>query len=58
MVEKKLKDPDVWRFEARVAEMIIKDWLAENPSITVIKVSLPSVIRLASTDNSELVANC
>lgn len=39
VVEKKLKDPDVWRFEARVAEQIIRDWLAENPSITIIKVS-------------------
>lgn len=39
VVEKRLKDPDVWRFEARVAEKIIRDWLAENPSITVIKVS-------------------
>ncbi|KAG6358546.1 hypothetical protein INS49_012063 [Diaporthe citri] len=37
VVEKKLKDPDVWRFEAKVAEQIIREWLAENPSITVIK---------------------
>ena len=41
VVEMKLKDPDVWRFEARVAEQIMKDWLDENPSITVIKVRLP-----------------
>ncbi|KAI4602588.1 hypothetical protein KJ359_007804 [Pestalotiopsis sp. 9143b] len=24
-----IKDPDVWRFESRVAEQIIKEWLAE-----------------------------
>lgn len=40
VVEKKLKDPDVWRFEARVAVQTIRNWLAENPSITIIKVSL------------------
>lgn len=40
VVEKKFKDPDVWRFEARVAEQTIRNWLAENPSITIIKVSL------------------
>ncbi|KAE9578441.1 hypothetical protein CGCF415_v012742 [Colletotrichum fructicola] len=37
VVEKKLKDPDVWRFEARVAKQVIKDWLAENPSIIIVK---------------------
>ncbi|KAL1872980.1 hypothetical protein Daus18300_004121 [Diaporthe australafricana] len=37
VVEKKLKDADVWRFEARVAEQIIRDWLTENSSITIIK---------------------
>ncbi|RSM08147.1 hypothetical protein CEP52_004873 [Fusarium oligoseptatum] len=37
VVEKKLKDPDVWRFEARVAEKIISDWLAEYSNISVIK---------------------
>lgn len=41
VVEKKLKDPDVWRFEARVAELMIRDWLAENPSIAIFKVSRP-----------------
>lgn len=39
VVEKKLKDPDVWRFEARVAEQVIAEWLAEYDKITVIKVS-------------------
>lgn len=39
VVKKKLKDPAVWRFEARVAEKVIADWLEENPSVTVIKVS-------------------
>lgn len=60
VVKKKLKDPDAWRFEARVAEQIIRDWLAENPSITVIKVCLPRSVRLTITDNvvkSRLVDN-
>lgn len=39
VVEKKLKDPEVWRFESRVAEKQISTWLEEHPSITVIKVS-------------------
>ncbi|KAJ3465060.1 hypothetical protein MRS44_005718 [Fusarium solani] len=30
VVEKKIKDPDVWRFEARVAEKIISNWLADH----------------------------
>ena len=38
VVEKRLKDPDVWRFEARVAEKVIAEWLAETPRLTVIKV--------------------
>lgn len=40
VVSKRLKDPDIWRFEARVAERVIADWLAEHPSITIIQVSL------------------
>lgn len=39
VVEKKLKDPDVWRFEARVVEKIIEEWLAEHPTVSAIKVS-------------------
>lgn len=39
VVQKKLKDPDIWRFESKVAEKIIAEWLAEYPSITVIQVS-------------------
>ena len=38
VVLKKLKDPDVWRFESRVAEQVIAQWLAEYPGITIIKV--------------------
>jgi len=34
VVEKKLKGPGVWRFEARTVEQIIEYWLAENPFIT------------------------
>lgn len=36
---KKLKDPDVWRFESRVAEKIISDWLNEHPSVHITKVN-------------------
>ena len=39
MVREKLKDPDVWCFESRVAEQVIAQWLAEHHSITIIKVS-------------------
>ena len=39
VVREKLKDPDVWRFESRVAEQVIAQWLAEYPSVTIIKVS-------------------
>ncbi|KAF4964838.1 hypothetical protein FSARC_7266 [Fusarium sarcochroum] len=37
VVRKRIKDPEIWRFESRVAEKVISDWLAEYPSITVIK---------------------
>ncbi|CAI4214321.1 unnamed protein product [Parascedosporium putredinis] len=37
VVAKGIKDPEVWRFEPRVAEKVIADWLAEHASITVIK---------------------
>ncbi|OHE95866.1 xanthan lyase [Colletotrichum orchidophilum] len=37
VVEKKLKDPNVWRFEAKVAEKVIKEWLVEYSSIHIIK---------------------
>lgn len=57
-VEQKIKDPDVWRFEARVAEQIIRDWLAENPSITIVKVSFLCVMRLDSTNDHKLVPTC
>ncbi|KAF3013742.1 hypothetical protein E8E14_007580 [Neopestalotiopsis sp. 37M] len=36
-VKEGIKDPDVWRFESRVAEQIIKEWLAEFENITIIK---------------------
>lgn len=38
-VKEGIKDADVWRFESRVAELIIKQWLAEFPEIVIIKVS-------------------
>ena len=38
VVKEGLKDPDVWRFEARVAEKVIAEWLAEYPAITILKV--------------------
>ncbi|TPX19112.1 uncharacterized protein E0L32_011185 [Thyridium curvatum] len=37
---KRLRDPDVWRFESRVAEQIIEGWLAEHSAINIIKSSL------------------
>ncbi|KAH8174171.1 FAD dependent oxidoreductase domain-containing protein [Sarocladium implicatum] len=37
VVQKKLKDPEVWRFEPKVAEAVIAEWLAEHELITVIK---------------------
>lgn len=38
VVKKRLKVPEVWRFEARVAERIIREWLDEHRSIAIIKV--------------------
>ena len=43
VVLKKLKDPDVWRFESRVAEQVISEWLTEYPLITIIKVNFTRV---------------
>lgn len=38
VVSKRIKDPEIWRFESRVAEQVISNWLAEYPKITIIKV--------------------
>ncbi|KAI5477375.1 hypothetical protein MNV49_006441 [Pseudohyphozyma bogoriensis] len=35
VVAKGIKDVEIWRFESRVAEQVIADWLAEYPSIAV-----------------------
>lgn len=40
VVKGRLKDPEIWRFEARVAEKVISAWLSEHPSITIIKVGM------------------
>lgn len=40
VISEKIKDPTVWRFESRVAEMVIMKWLHEYPGIEVIKVLL------------------
>ncbi|KPM44302.1 hypothetical protein AK830_g2274 [Neonectria ditissima] len=66
VVGKALKDPDIWRFEARVAEKVIFDWLAENPSITIIKSPLAesgdvvhrsdSLIQAIRLENGDLVS--
>ncbi|KAM0190106.1 hypothetical protein ACHAPI_009618 [Fusarium lateritium] len=37
VVSKQIKDPDIWRFESRIAEKVVSDWLAEYPLITIIK---------------------
>ncbi|KAI1266294.1 FAD dependent oxidoreductase-domain-containing protein [Xylariaceae sp. FL1019] len=36
-VQKRIKDPDVWRFESRIVEKIITQWLAEYPAIKIVK---------------------
>lgn len=35
VVKDKTKDADVWRFEARVAEKIVAEWLAEEPLLCI-----------------------
>ncbi|KAJ4252796.1 hypothetical protein NW762_010702 [Fusarium torreyae] len=57
IVQKRIKDPDIWRFESRVAEKVISDWLAEHSSITIIKVRLhvPLRNRLINNVKSSLV---
>ncbi|KAJ0161273.1 hypothetical protein CTA2_6504 [Colletotrichum tanaceti] len=37
VVKKRLKVPEVWQFEASVAERIIREWLAAHRSIAIIK---------------------
>lgn len=49
VVRTRTKDAEVWRFESRVAEKVIKEWLAEFPSIEVIKASR----NITSSDGSE-----
>ena len=39
VVSRGIKDGDIWRFESRVAEQIIREWLAEFKGIEVIFVS-------------------
>ncbi|CAI7595758.1 unnamed protein product [Penicillium glandicola] len=40
VLAKGLKVPEVWKFESHVLEKVITDWLAEYPSISIIKASL------------------
>ncbi|KAL5340628.1 FAD dependent oxidoreductase-domain-containing protein [Aspergillus crustosus] len=40
VIAKRLKVPEVWKFESSVLERIIADWLAEYPSLVVIKAAL------------------
>jgi hypothetical protein len=39
VLSRQLKVPEVWKFEPSVLEKIISDWLAEYPSLVIIKVS-------------------
>ncbi|KAH7176432.1 FAD dependent oxidoreductase-domain-containing protein [Dactylonectria macrodidyma] len=61
VVEKRLKDPEIWRFESRVAEKIISEWLAEHSLVTVIKSPLAeskgAVHRLDSRIEAILLEN-
>ncbi|KAH8890199.1 hypothetical protein GQ53DRAFT_722106 [Thozetella sp. PMI_491] len=65
VVSGKLKDPDIWRFESRVAEKIIVDWLAELPGIEIIKSALVeeagvtkdgTVVKAIQLENGQAVA--
>jgi hypothetical protein len=38
VVAKRLKVPEVWKFESSVLEKIIADWLGEYPDLVVVKV--------------------
>ncbi|KAL2835941.1 FAD dependent oxidoreductase-domain-containing protein [Aspergillus pseudoustus] len=40
VVEKRLKVPEVWKFESSVLERILAEWLAEYPELVVIKAAL------------------
>lgn len=46
VLSRRLKVPEVWKFESSVLERIISDWLAEYPSLVIIKVS-PLITRAA-----------
>ncbi|KAK5688049.1 hypothetical protein LTS10_000027 [Elasticomyces elasticus] len=52
VVEGRLKDPEVWRFESKVAEEVISQWLSEYPSIAIIKSRLRAVDSVNRTDSS------
>lgn len=55
MVSNKLKEPDVWRFESRVCEEVIKGWLAEHTDkITIIKSPLSETPGAVSKENGEI----
>ena len=44
VLEEGIKDPSVWRFEPRVAECVIRDWLGEFTNIQIIKVRMCNAI--------------
>jgi hypothetical protein len=49
-----IKDASVWRFESRVAESVIEDWLGEFSNIQVIKVHICQAILLRLMSSSWL----
>ncbi|CAK7237735.1 hypothetical protein SEUCBS140593_010096 [Sporothrix eucalyptigena] len=55
-VAERLRDPDVWRFESRVAEAIIAAWLAEHDNITIVYSSLAENDAVRKSNNGTVEA--
>lgn len=57
VVGNRIKDADVWRFEARVAEKTVADWLAEEPLIRTYRgISLDESTGAVAAEASKLNA--
>lgn len=51
VIKHKIKDAQIWKFESRVAEKVIADWLSEFPQIQIIKVYIARVWKMKIMSN-------
>jgi hypothetical protein len=50
VLKESIKDPSVWRFEPKVAESVVKNWLREFPNIQIIKVRILKVVAITGIE--------